>query len=166
MLALIETTRIEQEVSIVHRLRDKEPELSDLDDESVLRLYTNSVSIHQGRMQKSGALLFLQYLDQLQKDYNQIRKTNSEKAFTLTPEQQTEFDATLFCYCCKRAFNAENGGNGKLLGWMKKNVAMWRGDRGRRDSNWWRVVGAIRDLNDRGEFFGSVESVRDVFGVG
>jgi len=57
MLALIETTRIEQEVSIVHKLRDKEPELSALDDETILRLYTNSVSIHQGRMQKSGALL-------------------------------------------------------------------------------------------------------------
>ena len=57
MLALIETTRIEQEVSTVHRLRDKEPGLSALDDETILRLYTNSVSIHQGRMQKSGALL-------------------------------------------------------------------------------------------------------------
>ena len=57
MLMRIDATRVEQEVSIMHRLRDKEPALIALDDETVLRLYNNSISIHQGRMQKSGALL-------------------------------------------------------------------------------------------------------------
>ena len=57
MLALIETNRVEQNAIIIRGLRGQEPGLSALDDETILRLYNNSVSIHQGRMQKSGASL-------------------------------------------------------------------------------------------------------------
>lgn len=57
MLMRIDAARIEKETSIVHILRDKEPSCIALDDKTLLRLYNNSISIHQGHMQKNGRIL-------------------------------------------------------------------------------------------------------------